>query len=131
MSDCVFCSFIQTGIPHHEKVWENEGHIAFLSIEPVAEGHTLVVPKTHAEYVFDMDESSYVELMKAARTVAMVLKEVSGKDRVLLAYEGFAVPHVHAHLIPENKDDGGVRFDAHPASADELAKAAARIRENI
>jgi histidine triad (HIT) family protein len=131
MNTCVFCSFIQTGNPHHEKVWEDEKHVAFLSIEPVAEGHTLVVPKAHTEYVFDMDEASYVDLMKAVHQVGKILKEVSCKDRVLLAYEGFAVPHVHAHLIPENRDDGGVRFDAHPATTEELARVATSIREKM
>lgn len=128
MSACVFCQFIQTGSPHHEKVWEDEHHIAFLSIEPVTAGHTLVVPKTHCEYVFDMDQGDYEKLMNAVRTVAVPLKQATASERVVLAFEGYSVPHVHAHLIPSKKSEGGVMFESHKATAVELAEAARMIR---
>ena len=128
MSTCVFCEFIQTGKPHHETVWEDEHHIAFLSIEPVTKGHTLVIPKTHYEYVFDMDQGDYEKLMHAVRVVAVPLQQATHSERIVLAFEGYSVPHVHAHLIPSNKSEGGVMFESHKATANELDEAARMIR---
>lgn len=127
MSDCVFCSFIQTGAPHHEKVWEDAHHVAFLTIEPAAPGHTLVVPKAHTEYVFSMESDAMHSYMGAITTVATLLKQSTGKERVALTFEGFSVPHVHAHLIPENRGDDCLTFATHKATSDELRREAEKL----
>jgi histidine triad (HIT) family protein len=97
--DCLFCKIIAGEIPCY-KVWESETHLAFLDIHPMREGHALVVPKAHASYVFDLDDPAYVELMRAAKTVATILKRTMSVPRVGVAVEGFSVDHVHVHLVP-------------------------------
>ena len=84
------------------KVWEDDGHFAFLDINPWTEGHTLVVPKTEIDYLFGMDEAAYGDLMTAARTVAILLRDKLGCERVCMAVMGYEVPHAHIHLLPTN-----------------------------
>lgn len=125
--DCLFCKIIAGEIPCH-KVWEDESHLAFLDINPIREGHTLVIPKAHASYLFDLDDASYQSLLVASKSVAARLKIVFQVLRIGVAVEGFAVDHVHIHLVPLtgegqlNPELGG------PADQGELAKLAERIR---
>ena len=125
--DCLFCKIVAGTIPCH-KVWEDDHHLAFLDINPIREGHTLVIPKAHAPYLFDLDDASYQSLLSALKQVAKRLKEVSQVPRIGVAVEGFAVDHVHVHLVPLtgagqlNPELGG------PADQAELAKLAERIR---
>ena len=88
-------------IPCH-KVWEDDGHLAFLDINPRIEGHTLVIPKHPWFEVFAMDEAPYVALWTAARKVAHHLKERTGCARVVIVVLGYEVTHVHIHLMPTN-----------------------------
>ena len=98
------------------KVWEDDKYMAFLSIGPVVEGHTLVIPKKNlADYLFDMENVDYLELMQASKKVAKVLKEKIECDRVGVWVEGFEVPHVHIHLLPMKK--GFKMADATPGTA--------------
>ncbi len=127
MSECIFCKIVAGEIPCH-KVWEDDAHLAFLDITPIREGHTLVIPKAHAPYLFDMDDPSYQSVLAAAKQVAERLKTVFQVPRIGMAIEGFGVDHVHVHLVPVT---GGNQLDpkqAKPADHAELAKLAARIR---
>jgi histidine triad (HIT) family protein len=99
MENCIFCKIIAGEIPCH-KVWEDDAHLAFLDIHPMRDGHTLVVPKAHVSYVFDLDEPAYDAAMRAAKTVAARLKSAFNVPRVGIAVEGFSVDHVHVHLVP-------------------------------
>ena len=82
-------------------VWENETHMAFLSIGPVAPGHTLVIPKKfQGDYLFEMTDEQYNDLMKYSKQVAELIKEKLDCKRVIMHVEGFEVPHVHIHLVP-------------------------------
>lgn len=127
MSDCLFCKIIAGEIPCY-KVWEDESHLAFLDIHPIREGHTLVVPKAHASYLFDLDDPAYVDMMRAAKTVAATLKKATGAPRIGVAVEGFSVDHVHVHLAPI---DGVGQMDPCNAAKEvdhaALAKVASRI----
>ena len=125
--DCLFCKIVAGVIPCH-KVWEDENHLAFLDINPIREGHTLVIPKTHAPYLFDLDDDTYRSLLAASKTVAARLKEVFDVPRIGMAVEGFAVDHVHVHLIPLT---GAGQLNpelAKPADQSELTKLAERIK---
>lgn len=82
------------------KVWEDEEHLAFLDIRPVAPGHTLVIPKKVVDPLFSMSSESYLRLMDAAKKVADLLKSRVECQRVCMAVVGFEVPHAHIHLIP-------------------------------
>lgn len=95
----VFTRIINGEIPSY-KVAENETCYAFLDINPLKEGHTLVVPKKEVDYIFDLDEDTYVQLQLFARKVAVALKAAVPCKRVGVAVLGMEVPHAHIHLVP-------------------------------
>ena len=97
----IFSKIISGEIPSY-KVYEDEFDFAFLDINPMQKGHTLVIPKIEKEYLFDLDEVSYDKLMHRVRYVAMILKAKLKCAKVCMIVEGYAVPHAHVHLIPTN-----------------------------
>ncbi|HOW36988.1 MAG TPA: HIT family protein [Candidatus Pacearchaeota archaeon] len=102
MENCIFCKILKQEIPCF-KIWEDEKHLAFLDVNPVNPGHTLVVPKKHEDYLFDLSDKEYTELMLAAKNVAKILKKRISCKRVGVGVEGFGVSHAHIHLVPINK----------------------------
>jgi len=100
--DCVFCRIVAGTTPTH-KLWEDKEFMAFLDHKPITPGHTLLIPKQHFDYVFDMPESTYLRLLKRARDLSHPLKAAMDSKRVGLMVEGFGVAHVHVHLVPINK----------------------------
>lgn len=99
----VFSKIIAGEIPSY-KVAEDDKHYAFLDISPVAAGHTLVVPKHEVDYIFDLPQQEYAELMAFARRVAESMKAVMPCKRIGVAVMGLEVPHAHIHLIPINNE---------------------------
>lgn len=95
----VFTRIINGEIPSY-KVAENETCYAFLDINPLKEGHTLVVPKKEVDYIFDLDEDTYVQLQLFVRKVAKAVKAAVPCKRVGVAVLGMEVPHAHIHLVP-------------------------------
>ncbi|MCS7018173.1 MAG: HIT family protein [Cytophagales bacterium] len=95
----IFTRIINGEIPCH-KIAENEQFIAFLDIRPVAEGHTLVVPKKEIDYIFDHDDQTLAAMMAFAKQVARAIEKAIPCLRVGLAVIGLEVPHTHLHLIP-------------------------------
>lgn len=126
----IFTRIINGEIPCH-KVYEYDRVIAFLTISPVADGHTLVVPKKQVAQIWDLEVDDYEYLWKIAQKIALHLRTVMAVDRVGVVVKGFDVPHVHIHLIPVNYHSG-VNFDPVPspsnADNDKLAAVAQRIR---
>ena len=100
----VFTKIIAGEIPSY-KVAEDEHHYAFLDINPVAEGHTLVVPKEEVDYVFDLDPEALGGLMRFAQKVAKKIGETIDCKRVAVTVLGLEVPHAHIHLIPLNREN--------------------------
>lgn len=98
----IFTKIINGEIPSH-KIYEDELTYAFLDINPIAEGHTLVVPKRQVEFVWDLEESDYDAVMRTSKKVAQRLKEVIGKKYVGELIVGTDVPHAHVHVIPFNE----------------------------
>ena len=76
--------------------------MAILDINPNTPGHTLLLPKIHVPYVFDLKEPLYINLFKAAKRLSKPLLEVTQAKRIGVVIQGFTVPHVHLHLIPMN-----------------------------
>ena len=107
--DCIFCKIVAGDSPAH-KIWEDEKHLAFLSIFPNTEGFSVVVTKEHyPSYVFDVPEDISTGLTLAARKVARLLDSKLGDvGRTGLIYEGFGVDHLHAKLFPMH----GTKSDA-------------------
>lgn len=97
----LFTKIINGEIPAH-KVAENEDFLAFLDINPNAKGHTLCIPKKEVNKLFDLEEETYLQLMKFSRKVAHALEKTIACKRIGMAVVGLEVPHVHVHLIPLN-----------------------------
>ncbi len=97
----IFTKIINREIPGFI-VAEDDSNIAFLDINPVTKGHTLVVPKKEVDYLFDLDDENYTSLHLFAKKVALAVKEVISCKRISTAVVGLEVPHVHIHLIPLN-----------------------------
>ncbi len=95
----IFQKIITGEIPSF-KIWEDKKHIAFLDIMPVQRGQTLVIPKKEVDYIFDLDDNDYHDLMKASKVVAQMLKKTLKTTRIGIVVEGLEVPHVHVKLIP-------------------------------
>ena len=100
----IFARIASGEIPSY-KIAEDERFFAFLDINPLAKGHTLVIPKQEIDYLFDIDEEMYKDLWLFARNVARAIKEVVPCVKVGVAVIGLEVPHAHIHLIPMNKMD--------------------------
>jgi histidine triad (HIT) family protein len=97
----IFTKIIQGEIPCY-KIAEDERYIAFLDINPLARGHTLVVPKVEIDYIFDLDEDLLGDMMKFAKRVALAIDKTIDCKRVGIAVLGLEVPHAHIHLCPIN-----------------------------
>lgn len=99
----IFSRIVAGEIPCY-KVAEDENYFAFLDINPVAKGHTLVIPKKEVDYIFDLDDETYSGLMTFARRVARAMQEVIECQRIGVAVMGLEVPHTHIHLIPITRE---------------------------
>ncbi len=102
----IFTKIINGEIPSY-KVAEDDRYYAFLDINPLQKGHTLVIPKLpepEADYIFDLDDELLAGMMVFAKKVARGLKEATGCKRVGVAVLGMEVNHVHIHLVPMNSE---------------------------
>lgn len=95
----IFTKIIEGEVPCH-KVAETDDHIAFLDINPIAEGHTLVVPKQEIDYFFDLPDELMQCTMDLSRTIANAIDEALEPLRTGIIVQGLEVPHAHLHLIP-------------------------------
>jgi diadenosine tetraphosphate (Ap4A) HIT family hydrolase len=101
MEDCIFCKIVRGEIPCH-KIWEDEKHLAFLSIFPNTEGFSVVTTKEHyPSYAFDLPDDVLTDLIIATKKVAKLLdKSLKDVGRTGMIFEGFGVDHVHSKLFP-------------------------------
>lgn len=97
----IFTKIVNKEIPSY-KIAENDMFYAFLDINPLALGHTLVIPKKETDYIFDIENTEYKELFSFAQNVAKAIKSVVTCKKVGLTVIGLEVPHAHIHLIPIN-----------------------------
>ena len=104
----IFSKIAAGEIPSY-KCAENEKFYAFLDINPVAKGHTVVIPRREVDYVFDMDDDELAEFEVFAKQVAVALKKAFPCKKVAQVVLGLEVPHAHIHLIPMNSE-GDVDF---------------------
>ena len=95
----IFSKIVRNEIPSY-KVYENENFLAFLDINPLKKGHTLVIPKKEVDYIFDLKSKEYQELWNFAKLVAKGMKRVIKCERISIVVMGLEVPHAHIHLIP-------------------------------
>jgi histidine triad (HIT) family protein len=97
----IFSKIIAGDIPCY-KIAENADFIAFLDVFPLKKGHVLVVPKKEVDYIFDLDNETYLGLMSFSKTIANAIKQAISCNRVGVCVVGLEVPHAHVHLIPIN-----------------------------
>ena len=95
----IFSKIVAGEIPSY-KVAEDEKYYAFLDINPLAKGHTLVIPKVEVDYIFDLDDETLAGLTKFAKKIAHKIKEQTGCKKVAMVVLGLEVPHAHIHLVP-------------------------------
>lgn len=95
----IFTKIVNGEIPSY-KVAESDKFYAFLDINPLTEGHTLVIPKGETDYIFDIEDEEYKELFLFAKRVAAAVKKAIPCKRVGVAVLGMEVPHAHIHLVP-------------------------------
>ena len=97
----IFSKIVRNELPSFN-VYENENHIAFLDINPLKLGHTLVIPKKEIDYIFDINSKEYDDLWNFAKIVAKGMRKVIECERISIVVMGLDVPHAHIHLIPFN-----------------------------
>ena len=129
--ESIFSKIVSGQIPAH-KVAETLEYLAFLDINPLTEGHLLVIPKKEVDYLFDLDSETYLGLMMFAQIVAAGLKRAMPCERVGLTVIGLDVPHAHIHLIPINTmDDMNFSRPKLKLSEEKLAEIAEAIRVQL
>lgn len=121
----IFSKIIAGEIPSY-KIAENDRFFAFLDINPVNWGHTLVVPKTETDYIFDIPDAELGDMMVFAKKVAKALKSAMPCRKIGVTVLGLEVPHAHIHLVPLQKE-GDMDFrhkisDPDPARMREIAE---------
>jgi len=124
----IFTKIIKGEIPSY-KIAEDDRYFAFLDINPLSKGHTLVVPKIETDYIFDLEDDELGDMMKFSKKLAHAIEKVVSCKKVGIAVIGLEVPHAHIHLIPIN-DIGDINF-ARPKlklSTEEFSELARKIR---
>lgn len=117
----IFTKIIEGEIPCH-KVAETDEHIAFLDINPIAEGHTLVVPKQEVDYFFDLPDELMQSTMEFSQAIAQAIDEVLNPLRTGVIVQGLEVPHAHVHLIPLYKTNQVMALGHNVSVSDERMK---------
>ena len=127
----IFTKIIKGEIPSY-KVAENDDFFAFLDINPLSEGHTLVVPKTAVDYVFDIDDQTLGNMMIFAKKIAIAIKKNIACKRVGVAIIGLEVPHAHIHLVPINEvHDLNFKKEKLKLSSERFAEIAEKIAASL
>lgn len=127
----VFTRIIEGELPARF-VWNDERCVAFLSVNPIRAGHTLVVPREETDHWLDLDETLTAHLMSVSRKIGRALERAYGPEKVGLMLAGLEVPHVHIHLLPidglEDLSFENAQSDPDPAQLDEAAE---KIRSEL
>ena len=127
----IFSKIAAGEIPSY-KCAESDKFYAFLDINPVAKGHTLVIPRREVDYIYDMDDDELAEYQVFAKQVAVALKKAFPCKKVAQVVLGLEVPHAHIHLIPMNSEaDVDFRREKLKLSSEEMAEIAEKIRSNF
>ena len=127
MPNCIFCKIVRGELPSI-KVYEDEGALAFLTIQPTNTGHTLVIPKNHSVNILEISSDEWGRVMKTVHTVASAVRKGVGADAINLQVVGEEVPHTHIHIIPRFKDDGLKLWPHHDRRDEEGEPIATKIR---
>lgn len=138
MTDCIFCKIVNGDIPSI-KVYEDDHVYAFEDINPINNGHTLIIPKRHAENIFDMTDDDMAAIHKAARKIALAIQKALKPEGIAcLQLNGKAVNqvvmHYHYHLIPKSADEPELtmtQWELKPGNMDTIKETGAKIAAAI
>jgi len=127
----IFSKIVAGEIPCH-KIAESDDYLAFLDINPIVKGHTLVIPKMETDYIFDLEDDVLGGLMVFAKKVAKAIDQAIPSKRIGLMVVGTEVPHAHIHLVPfQRESDINIAKPKMTVSQEDLAAVAASIRAFI
>jgi histidine triad (HIT) family protein len=127
----IFTKIIKGEIPCY-KIAENENYFAFLDINPLNAGHTLVVPKLETDYIFDLDDDQLTGLILFSKKIAAAIKSVFPCNRIGVAVLGLEVPHAHVHLVPmDTMEDINFKKPKLKFSPEEFKDIAAKISRQV
>jgi histidine triad (HIT) family protein len=135
MEDCIFCQIVEGKLPA-AKVYEDNNVLAFMNLEAINPGHTLVIPKKHVAEFYELDTDNYSRLMDGVQQVAGSIKKTYNPKRVGLLVQGFEVAHAHIHVVPlhESTDVTSKKLlegTALEPSPDERSAEAEKIKNNL
>ena len=131
MTMTIFSRIVKGEIPSY-KCAENEKFYAFLDINPLQKGHTLVIPKREVDYIFDMEDEEIAEFQVFAKRVAIAIKKAFPCVKVGQAVLGLEVPHAHIHLVPMQSEKDMIFSNKQlELSKEEFEEIAERIRANF
>jgi len=126
----IFTKIVNGEIPCY-KIAEDENYLAFLDVNPNAQGHTLCIPKQEIDKIFEIEDDLYLGLMQFSKRIAVALEKTVPCKRIGMAVIGLEVPHVHVHLIPLNGMDE-MRFQNKVAlTKEEFETLVIKIKENL
>ncbi|MCF6169946.1 MAG: HIT family protein [Bacteroidales bacterium] len=129
--ESVFTRIVKGEIPSY-KIAESENCFAFLDINPLSKGHTLVIPKKEVDYIFDLDDDLYNDLFSFTKKVGLAIEKVIPCKRIGIIVFGLDVPHAHIHLIPVNKaSDMSFSSPKLKLGQTEFAEIAQKIRQSF
>ena len=127
----IFSKIAAGEIPSY-KVAENDEFYAFLDINPLVKGHTLVIPRREVDYIFDMDDDELAQFQLFAKRVAVAIKKAFPCKKVAQVVLGLEVPHAHIHLMPMNSEgDVDFRREKLQLSAEQMQQIANKILANF
>jgi histidine triad (HIT) family protein len=135
--DCIFCKIVTGEIPA-VKVLDEELVLGFMDINPASRGHLLVIPKRHAENIFEISEGDLTAAMKAVRKCARAAREALKADGVTVLQlngkaSGQVVPHLHIHVMPRWENDGLTvsSWEMKPGDMEQIKDIAQKIKEHL
>lgn len=127
----IFSRIIAGEIPCY-KIAENEKFFAFLDINPMKMGHTLVIPKQEVDYIYDLDDQTLAEMHVFAKKIAIAIRKSTPCKRIAVMILGLEVPHAHIHLIPiENEKDANLASPKLKPTKEEFEAVAKKIQQNL
>jgi histidine triad (HIT) family protein len=127
----IFSRIIRGEIPCY-KIAENDNYFAFLDINPLRAGHTLVVPKRETDYIFDLEDEYLAGMVVFSKKIAVAIRKAIPCNRIGVAILGLEVPHAHIHLVPmDTMDDINFKNPKLKFSPDEFKETASKISQKV
>lgn len=125
---CKFCKIVEGEIEDYT-LWEDDKFLLFLDLTPRNPGHSLLIPKKHVDYFFDLDDELYTQLFQTAKKLQVTLKKAMDAKRIGIAVVGFGMDHAHLHMVPlHGQNELFESFKSPEAKPEELKKVQEKIK---